>query len=181
MSIREKTMQSNKVFEGKIFSVRVDTVELPNAKYAKREIVEHKGAAAAVCVNNDGKLIFVRQFRKACDEILLEIPAGKLEIGEKPIDCIRREVEEETGYTDGKFEYITEFYTSAGFSNEKIHLFLAHDLKAGQSHPDEDEYVEVEIYSLEEALKMIELGEIMDAKTIIGILYYKNMRSLNGI
>lgn len=181
MNMYEETMKSTKVFEGKVISVRVDTVELPGAKYAKREIVEHRGAAAILAVDENENIYMVRQYRKACEEVLLEIPAGKLEIGEKPLDCAKRELREEVGIVADNMDYMLEFYTSAGFCNEKIHVFLAKGITPAQRDPDEDEIIEVEKFSIDEVLKKITYGEIVDAKTIIAILYYVNNRRQNGI
>ena len=123
----EITVKSEKIFEGKIVNLRVDTVELENQKYAKREIVEHKSAACILAVNND-KILLVRQYRKAIEEFIYELPAGILNIAEEPHEGALRELEEETGYTAGKIKLIYEFYTSPGFSNEKVYLFEAADL-----------------------------------------------------
>ena len=181
MNMYEETMKSTKVFEGKVISVRVDTVELPGAKYAKREIVDHRGAAAILAVDENENIYMVRQYRKACEEVLLEIPAGKLEIGEKPLDCAKRELREEVGIVADNMDYMLEFYTSAGFCNEKIHVFLAKGITLAQRDPDEDEIIEVEKFTIDEVLKKITYGEIVDAKTIIAILYYVNNRRQNGI
>lgn len=169
----ERTMKSEKPFDGKILSVRVDTIELPGQRYSKREIVEHVGGIGIVPVTEDGKIILVKQYRKAAEKFLLEIPAGMLEPGEEPRKGAIRELEEETGYKAGKTEFLTEFYSTPGFCTEKIHLFLAGDLKPGVQNLDETENLEVIITSLDDALKKIKLGEIIDAKTIIGITMYQ--------
>jgi ADP-ribose pyrophosphatase len=171
----EKTMKSERIYDGKILNLRVDTVELPDKKYSKREIVEHPGAVAIIAVNDKNEMIMIRQYRKSIDKILLEIPAGKLEINEEPIASAKRELKEETGYTADKIEYIMEFYTSPGFSNEKIYLFLAQGLAEGEQELDVGEYIDVEKYSVDELMKMIKFGEIVDSKTIVGINYYYNM------
>lgn len=171
----EKTMKSERIYDGKILNLRVDTVELPDKKYSKREIVEHPGAVAIIAVNEKNELIIIRQYRKAVDRVLLEIPAGKLELNEEPIESAKRELKEETGYIADKIEYVMEFYTSPGFSNEKIYLFLAQGLTEGEQELEIGEYIDVEKYSLEELMKMIKLGEIVDSKTIVGISYYYNL------
>ena len=171
--MEERTMKSEKPFDGKILSVRVDTIELPGQRYSKREIVEHIGGIGIVAVTNDVNIVLVKQYRKATEKFLLEIPAGMLEPGEEPRKGAVRELEEETGFIAGKTEFMTEFYSTPGFCTEKIHLFLATDLQEGIQNLDENEDLEVVVISLEEALKMIKLGEIMDAKTIIGITMYQ--------
>lgn len=169
MSYIEKTMKSDKVYEGKILNLRIDTVELPDKKYSKREIVEHPGAVCIVPMTESNEIYLVKQYRKAIDKEILEIPAGKIEIGEEPKDCAIRELKEETGLTADNYEYITEFYSSPGFCNEKMYLFIATDLEEGEATPDTDEYIDVEKYPLEKLLHMIEIGEINDSKTIIGV------------
>lgn len=171
MDFEEKTMKSEKVYEGKIVNLRVDTVELPDKKYSKREIIEHPGSVGIVAITNDGDMILVKQFRKAVEKKLLEIPAGKIEINEEPRETALRELYEETGYSTNKIEYLFEFYTSPGFSNEKMYLFLATDLMEGEANPERDEYIEIVKIKLEELVNMVLRGEIADSKTIIGIYY----------
>ena len=180
MLFEEKTMKSEKIYEGKVVNLRIDTVELPDKKYSKREIVEHPGAVGIIPVTDDNCLILVKQFRKPIERFLLEIPAGKLEVNEEPRETANRELKEETGYSSNKMEYLMEFYTSAGFSNEKVYLFLATDLVQGEPCPDSGEFIEVVKISIEDLLKMVDRGEIVDSKTIIGInladKYIKNKK-----
>ena len=180
MLFEEKTMKSEKIYEGKVVNLRIDTVELPDKKYSKREIVEHPGAVGIITVTDDNCLILVKQFRKPIERFLLEIPAGKLEVNEEPRETANRELKEETGYSSNKMEYLMEFYTSAGFSNEKVYLFLATDLVEGTPCPDSGEFIEVVKISIEDLLKMVDRGEIVDSKTIIGInladKYIKNKK-----
>ena len=171
MNYEEKTMKSEKIYEGKIINLRVDTVELPDKKYSKREIVEHPGSVAIVAINNEGDMILVKQFRKAVEKNLLEIPAGKIEINEEPRETALRELYEETGYSAKKIDYLFEFYTSPGFSNEKMYLFLATELVEGKAEPENGEYIEIEKINIEDLMDMILRGEITDSKTIIGIYY----------
>lgn len=169
MIYEEKTMKSERIYEGKILSIRIDTVELPDKKYSKREIVEHPGAVAIVPITEEKEIFLVKQFRKATETVLLEIPAGKLEINEQPAECAIRELKEETGLDAEKFEYILDYFSSPGFTNEKIRIFMAIGVTIGESEPEEDEYIDVVKIKIDEALNMINDGIIKDGKTIIGI------------
>lgn len=169
----EKTMKSDKIYEGKILNLRIDTVELPDKKYSKREIVEHPGGVAVIPVTEDGCVILVKQFRKAVERFLYEIPAGKLELNEEPRETAIRELKEETGYAANKLTYLYEFYTSPGYCNEKIYLFLGEDLVEGESDPDPGEFIEWVKIHIDDLFKMIDRGEIIDGKTILGIYLAK--------
>lgn len=169
MNLKEKTLSSERVFEGRTINLRLDTVELPNGKKACREIVEHPGAVSIVPILEDGTVILVKQFRAPINRVTLEIPAGKLEPGEAPEHCAARELAEETGYTAGRLEHKGTFYTTPGFSNEIMYLYIATDLMPVDSHPDFDEFLAGEKIKLEKLLKMAEQGEIIDAKTLVGI------------
>jgi len=169
MDFEEKTMKTENVYKGKMLNLRIDTVELPDKKYSKREIVEHPGSVAIVPITEDNEIILVRQYRKAVESNLLEIPAGKLEVNEEPKETAIRELKEETGIKAKKLEYITEFYTSPGFSNEKMYLFLAMDLSMDVLEPADDEYIEITKVKIDKLANMIKKGEILDSKTMIGI------------
>ncbi len=173
----EKTIKSDKIYHGKIINLRIDTVELPNQKYSKREIIEHCGGVAIIAVH-DYKIILVKQYRKAVENSLYELPAGKLEAKEDPLECARRELIEETGYEPQNLKFALSFYSSPGFSNEMIHLFITDRLTFIGANPDEDEYIEIVEIPFEDAFRMVLDGEIIDAKTIIGLLYLmKNQKS----
>lgn len=169
MVYEEKTMKSDKLYEGKIINLRIDTVEMPEKRYSKREIVEHPGGVGIVPITDDNSIILVRQYRKAVNRMLLEIPAGKLEVNEEPRETAIRELREETGYSANNYKYLMEFYTSPGYTTEKIYLFMATELIEGNQELDFGEYCEIEKYSIEDLIKMIDRGEIIDSKTIIGI------------
>lgn len=162
------------VYKGKIFDVAEDTIEIEKNKVTKWDLVLHNGAAAIVPITEKGEVLLVKQYRNARDGEVIEIPAGKLEKGEDPLRCAKRELEEETGYQAGRIEKLCAMYTAIGFSDEKLHLYLATDLKEGRQHLDEDEYITLVKYPLEVARDMIFTGEIEDSKTIAGILsaYY---------
>lgn len=165
-----EVLESNVTHKGKIVTITVDKLRMPDGSEAYREtVIRGKNAAAVLAVDNDGSLIFVRQYRHAFREMLLEIPAGVLEDGEEPEDGVLRELEEETGKKAETLEFLCEMYPTVGYCTEKIQLFIATDLTEGQQKLDADEFVEIERYTLEEAVDMIYKGEIKDGKTIAAI------------
>ncbi|MDO4710453.1 MAG: NUDIX hydrolase [Peptostreptococcaceae bacterium] len=170
--MKEKTINREEIYSGKVISVYRDEVQIDEKKRAFREIVEHRGAVCALAVTMDDKIVLVKQFRKAVEQDLIEIPAGKLEIGEEPVEAIGRELKEETGYEIRSLKYVTSFYTSPGFSNEQGHLYFAKLGEQGQPCFDEDEDIEIYHYSLSETMDMIKNGKIRDAKTILAIALY---------
>ncbi|BAU29129.1 ADP-ribose pyrophosphatase [Aneurinibacillus soli] len=171
--MNEKTISSQTIYEGKVITLKVDQVELPNGKTASREIVTHPGAVAVMAITDDNRLVVVRQFRKPLGRTIVEIPAGKLEPGEEPVVCAHRELEEETGYTTRTMQHVASCYTSPGFADEIIHLYRTDGLIAGEAKPDEDEFVELMHITVEEAQQLIESGEICDAKTIMAVYAWK--------
>lgn len=177
-SFEEKTISTQTIYEGKVVKLVVDDVLLPDGQKSKREIVKHAGAVAVIAITKEEKLVLVRQYRKALGKTMLEIPAGKLEPGEKPIDCALRELEEETGYRAKTLKPLYSFYTSPGFANEIIHLFQAEGLQKGETHLDQDEFIELVEYSLEACFQAIEAEEICDAKTILAVHLWKAQQSI---
>jgi len=171
MDLREITKDSREIFNGRIIRVRVDKVELPDGREGTREIVDHNGAVAIIAMDEKGQLKMVRQYRKAAEKIMLEIPAGTLEKGEEPLACAHRELEEETGLRARRWEKILSYFSAPGFCNEELHLYLAQDLYPGESDPDEDEFLELVDVPIKEAYDMIFQGQINDGKSIIGIQY----------
>ena len=170
MDLREKKIGEKYIFRGRILNLRIDSVITPGEDKAEREIVEHRGGAGIVALDNEGKLLLVRQYRAPYDEITLEIPAGKLDADEEPIVCAERELSEETGFVAEKIVPLGKIYPSPGYTDEVIHLFMAENVSAGNAHPDDDEYLLLERVSVSDALDMIFSGEIKDAKTVIGIM-----------
>lgn len=168
--LTERTMESRRIYEGKVVSLRVDTVILPDGSISIREIVEHRDAIAVVPMPSPNSVILVRQFRKPANEHLLEIPAGTLMEGETPIECAQRELAEEIGYTAGKLEGLFSIYLAPGYSTERLHVFLAADLRPEKRCTEEREFVEPVEMTLDEAIAQIEAGNIKDAKTICGLL-----------
>jgi len=167
--LEEEAIQVHRVYSGKIINLRRDAVRLPNGREATREVVEHPGAVAIVPVTNNGEIILVRQFRYPVGQVLLEIPAGKLDPGETPEDCAARELIEETGFRAGRLQKMVSVFTGPGFTNEVIHIFLAQDLKEVGQALDSDEMLDVEFYSPPEISRLISANVIKDAKTIVGL------------
>ena len=181
-NLEEKTLQSKEIFSGKVISLHLQDVELPNGKQAKREIIKHPGAVAILAITNDNKVVMVEQYRKALERTIVEIPAGKLEKGEEPAVCARRELEEETGYECEHLELLTSFYTSPGFADEIIHVFLAKGLmkKENAACLDEDEFVNLEELTLEEVKQYVKDQKIYDAKTIFAVQYLQLQEALKN-
>lgn len=167
----EKKISSENVFDGVLLHVFKDSVELPNGHKATREWIKHPGASSIIPLLPDNQIILVRQYRYPVAQVTLEIPAGKLDKpDEDPIECARRELSEETGYTAGKLWKLTTIATTVGFTNEVIHLYAASDLTPGKIHPDSDEFINVVKMPLTAALHLVETGKIIDSKSIISIL-----------
>lgn len=175
MIFEEKTMKSDKIYDGKILNLRIDTVELPDKKYSKREIIEHPGGVGILAIDKEGSIILVNQYRKALEDFSLEIPAGKLEINEEPRETAIRELREETGFESSNLSYIMEFFPSPGYTNEKIYLFLAEDLYEVESEPDQGEFLEKSTVSINQLIKKINKGDILDSKTIIAAYVAKDI------
>jgi len=167
-----ETVSSKTVFKGKLIDVCHDVIKLPDGKEALREIVHHAPAAAVLPVDADGKLILVRQYRHSVSDMTLEIPAGILDKDEEPATGAARELEEETGVRAGKLTQIFTFYSSIGFCNEELSVYLAEDLMQTSQNLDPDEFVTIERYTPDEAFKMISDGKIIDSKTIAAICFY---------
>ena len=171
----EKTIHSQSIFKGKVISLKVDDVTLPNGETSKREIVNHPGAVAIIAITGEGKLVVVEQYRKALERSIIEIPAGKLEPGELPEITAARELEEETGYGCNELTYLQSFATSPGFADEVIHLFVARGLYKIENPAamDEDEFVELMEITVEEGERLVAQQKIFDAKTAFAILWLK--------
>ena len=166
----ERTLHSERIYEGKIINLRVDTVDLPSGKKTKREIVEHAGCTAIVAIDSENNVLLVRQYRKPVERMLLEIPAGGIEPGENPVDGARRELEEETGFSAEKWEELSCFYTSPGFCTEYMYLYIATDLKPVERDADDDENIELVRVPLKKTPELFVSGEVCDAKSIAGLL-----------
>jgi ADP-ribose pyrophosphatase len=171
----EETIASKPVYRGRVISLQVDTVRLPNGKTSEREIVRHPGAVAVLALRGD-RMLAVEQYRKALEKVQLEIPAGKLDPAEEPREAALRELEEETGCRARSLQHVWSFSTSPGFADEVLHLFFTDDLEPGEVRLDEDEFLTCSELTLEEAENAIREGRICDAKTLLAVQFWKNRR-----
>ncbi len=168
-----KLLKRNKVYEGRVFTTIVDDVEYPSGNRSIREIAEHIGGGVALAVFPDRRIILIRQHRYPFDKFIWELPAGKLNRGEDPLHCAQRELEEETGYRAGKWQKLTSIYTTPGFCSEVLHIYMATDLSEtpdGRKLEEGEVTMTTAIVPLSEAITMVERQEIVDSKTIVGIL-----------
>lgn len=172
MDLKEKKISGEVIYDGKILKLIKDKVLCPNGNESYREVVRHNGGAAILCITKDEEVFLVKQYRYPYDEVMYEIPAGKLEVGEAPYDAALREFEEETGNKTDKLISLGECYPTCGYSSEIIYLYLAENFIKTQTHFDDDEVIELEYVPLDKVVKMIENNEIKDAKTIIAITRY---------
>ena len=168
--LHEQILDSETAWSGKIFDVECLEVKLPNGRVSRRDVVRHHGAVAIVALTESGKIALVRQYRTALDRVTVEIPAGKLEPGEDPLDCAKRELKEEAGFVAGRIAYLTTIASSCGFSDELIHLYLATQLSFEGATPDEDEFLNVDLVDVQELVDAVLDGKIEDAKTVVGAL-----------
>ncbi len=170
MHLREKTLASDVVYEGCIFTITRDTAELENGTSAQRDVLHHHGGVCVIPINDDNEVYLVRQFRYPFGEVTLEVPAGKLEKGEDHAECGRRELLEETGLTCREYTYLGEIYPLPAYSTERIHTYLARGLELSEQKLDDDEFLDVVKIPLDDAVDMVLDGRIKDSKTQIVIL-----------
>ena len=168
--LRERVLTEDTVFQGRIFDISRMRVELPDGRDALRDVVRHPGAVAIVALTDDGRICLVRQYRTALDRVTVEVPAGKLDPGEDPLECAHRELLEETGMRAARMAVLTTIATSVGFCDELIHLYMATGLEFVQSDPDADEFINVDLVPLPELIDAVLDGRIEDAKTVVGAL-----------
>ena len=172
---RSATVSSQRIYSGRVLNLDVDRVRFPDGSEGQLELIRHSGAAAVIPFldepnDSDARIILIRQYRYAADRFLYEIPAGRLEHGEEPIACARRELREEAGCQAASFTSLGGFFTTPGFIDEFIHVFMATGLTRGEAAPESDEFIHSESHTLFEGLRMIDRGEIVDGKTIIALL-----------
>ena len=174
-------VSTERLHKGKIVNLDLDTVRFPDGSTGQLEMVRHPGASAVVALldeprSPDPRVLLIRQFRHAADDFIWEIPAGRLDPGETPSTCAHRELEEETGMSADVLSRLTTIYTTPGFTDEKIHLFLAHELKKGTHKREADEFMEVHTRRWSEAMNMIRSGEISDGKTLVALMFIQGFR-----
>ncbi|GAA3628638.1 NUDIX hydrolase [Lactobacillus hamsteri] len=182
MDLKETEISSQPIFKGRIVDLSVRTIELPNGETATREVVKHQPASAVIAINDKKQMLLVKQWREAIKQLTLEVPAGLVDSTDaSPLDAMKRELNEEGGYRAEYWEKVTEFYTSPGFADEKIHLFYCDTLTKLEDKRslDEDEFLIASWYGLDDLKKLISEGKIVDLKTIFAITFWENML-LNG-
>jgi len=178
MELREKTLSSRTVFTGRIITVKVDEALLPNGVAAGREVVEHPGGVCILALREDGTVPLVRQFRYPLGDVLLELPAGKLEYGEEPRPAAIRELGEEVGLEPGEMTELGYIHVSPGFCTEKLYMYLARDVKEVPVHPDEDEFLDIVYLPFDQLVERVMSGEITDGKTVATVLKTKVLLGL---
>jgi ADP-ribose pyrophosphatase len=174
-------VSTERIYSGRVVNLDVDTVRFPDGSTGKLEMVRHPGASAVVPLldeprSADPRVILVRQFRHAANDFIWEIPAGRLDPGETPATCAHRELEEEIGMTADVLSRLTTIYTTPGFTDERIHIFLAQTLRPGKQRREADEFMEVQTKKWSEAMTMVRAGDIKDAKTLAGLMYVECFR-----
>lgn len=170
MELTEKTLSSTSVFDGRILHITLDEIELPNGKRSKREVVNHPGGVTVAALDDENNLYFVKQFRYPYKEVVLELPAGKLEKGSTPLENGKRELMEETGAEGYSYMSLGQLYPSPGYTNEIIHLYVCRVKSEGESRPDDGEFLNVEKIPLDKAVEMVLNNQIPDAKTQVAVL-----------
>jgi ADP-ribose pyrophosphatase len=178
MNYEEKTVSVKHMYKGNIINVDLVTVTLPDGRTATRDIVRHPGASVIIPLNEKGEIYMVKQYRKPLEKVSLELPAGKLDPGEDPLDCAKRELMEETGLKAGNIVYLASIHSTPGFSDEVLHMYVAVELVEGKNCADADEFISTEKYKVEDLTDMILSGNITDAKSIIGIFMAEKI--ING-
>jgi len=168
----EKTLESESIYKGTILNLRKDKVTVRTGT-SYREIVEHNGGAVAAAITDEGKIVMVRQFRKAVDRVVLEAPAGKIDMGEEPLETVKRELREETGYSAKNYKLMTVMEPSVGYTSEQLYIYLATELEPGKTDFDENESLDILEYDFDEIYNKVAKGEIRDGKTIIAVLMAK--------
>ena len=173
MDLIEKTVSTEEIFDGRVVKLRVDKVELPDGKLQTREVISHPGGVGVIAMDDENNVLMVKQFRPGAKGVLLEIPAGKLEYGENPEECGRRELSEETGFIANEFSHLAKFYVTPAYCEEIINIYFARNLVPSKQHLDEGEFLDVLKISFDELYEKVINNEIKDGKTIIAVLKLK--------
>lgn len=168
----EERIESERIYEGRVVSLRKDKVKLPNGRISSREVVEHKCAAVIIAENSAGELLLIKQYRYPVGKEMIELPAGIVELGEDPADAASRELQEETGWRPGSLELVAEVYSSPGFTTEIFSVFYASDLVPNKLQADDDEFITPSFYSRADVESLVADGSIDDSKTLLGILWW---------
>ncbi|MCK9555632.1 NUDIX hydrolase [bacterium] len=176
--MKEKTLSKKIIYKGKILDLEKALVKLVNGEKAEREVIRHNGASAVIAVEKPDSIILIRQFRYPVGKTLFEIPAGRIDKNESPLDCIKREMAEETGYKLKNITKLLDLYPCVGYSDEVIHIYKAETGKRGKPRPESDENIRISRVKLPKALEMVRKGKIKDSKTIIAILALKTLIKL---
>ncbi len=175
LHLKEARIASALAYDGEFLKVQRDTVRLPDGKETSREYIKHPGAVVIIPVLDDGSILLERQFRYPVNQVIIEFPAGKIDPGEASLDCAKRELLEETGYTANDWQFVCTIHNAIAYSDEHLDIFLARDLKEGQSQPDEGEFLETFTASIDEMLAWIKEGKITDVKTVIGTFWLERI------
>jgi len=173
MDLKEKFIKGRRVYDGKLLKVHRDVIAMPDGRQKIREVIRHSGASVIVPHLGNYRFVMVRQFRYALGRETLEFPAGRLDVGEDPLICARRELKEETGYSAGRWEEMLMIHPAPGYSDEQLWIFKAEELKPGKNNLDSDELVQVVELSLDELMERLSKGKITDAKTVTALLFLK--------
>jgi len=176
MIVEERTLSSEMIYRGAILNLRRDVVTVKDGRTSKREIVEHSGGVVMLGVTDDGRIPMIRQYRKATEKtggVCFELPAGKLEAGEDPLEAARRELREETGYTASAWEHVCSFYPTVGYSEELLHIYFARGLVPGETDFDDNEAIDLELWAPEDLYRLIDEKKMSDGKSLIALLLYR--------
>ena len=176
LHLKETRVDSKLAYDGNFLKVQRDTVRLPDGKESTREYIKHPGAVVIIPVLDDGSILLERQFRYPLDRVIIEFPAGKIDPGEASLDCAKRELLEETGYTADEWKFVCTIHNAVAYSDEHLDIFFAQGLKEGQSKLDAEEFLETFTASLDEMLAWVREGKITDVKTVIGTFWLERIR-----
>ncbi|MHA4866815.1 NUDIX domain-containing protein [Duganella sp. PWIR1] len=176
-NLKETRVDGELAYDGHFLKVQRDTIQLPDGKRTKREFILHPGAVVILPLLDDGTVLMERQFRYPLHDVFIEFPAGKIDKGEDPLLAAQRELEEETGYTGGEWQFVTKIHNAIAYSDERLDLYLARGLKQGPAKLDDGEFLETFTATIDELLEWVRLGKITDVKTVIGIFWLEKLRS----